>query len=139
VASKTGTNPAPAVRERILCGRDYSYSLRTHCATLNLPRSEWTHYFVQGLLPEIREYVILQQPENLQAAELKSKVAKLKKSVLFGSKKNWSFDAKEVSTEILQELSKVVTPKDKTFRSGRSVGQQGSYFDTSDVRQIIRE
>ena len=34
MVSNTGTNPAPAVRERILCGRDYSYSLRTHCARL---------------------------------------------------------------------------------------------------------
>ena len=32
---------------------NYSYSLRTHCARLNLLRSEWTHYFVQGLKPEI--------------------------------------------------------------------------------------
>ncbi|CAH3020706.1 unnamed protein product, partial [Porites evermanni] len=40
---------------------DYSCSLRTHCARINLPRSEWTHYFVQGLLPEICKYVILQK------------------------------------------------------------------------------
>ena len=48
---------------------DYSYSLRTQCARLSLPRSEWTHYFVQDLKPEIREYVILQQPDNLESAE----------------------------------------------------------------------
>ena len=48
---------------------DYSYSLRTHRARINLPRTEWTHYFVQGLLPEIREYVVLQQPESLEVAE----------------------------------------------------------------------
>ena len=58
---------------------DYSYSLPMHCACLNLPRSEWTHYFVQGLRPEIREYVILQQPDNLESAE---NYAKLKESVL---------------------------------------------------------
>ena len=28
---------------------DYSYSLRTHCARLNLPRAEWTHYFAKRL------------------------------------------------------------------------------------------
>ena len=39
---------------------EYSYSDRMHCARLNLPTSEGTHYFVQGLKPEIREYVILQ-------------------------------------------------------------------------------
>ena len=38
---------------------EYSYSVRMHCARLNFPTSEWTHYFVQGLKPEIREYVIL--------------------------------------------------------------------------------
>ena len=54
MASKTGTNPAPAVRERILCDRDYSYSLRTHSARLNWPRSEWIYCFVQGVLPEIQ-------------------------------------------------------------------------------------
>ena len=37
--------------------------IRKHCARLNLPTSEWTHYFFQGLKQEIREYVILQQPE----------------------------------------------------------------------------
>ena len=61
---------------------EYSYSVRTHCARLNLPTSEWTHYFVQGLKPEIREYVILQQPENYETAE---NYAELKESVLASS------------------------------------------------------
>ena len=100
-----------------------------HCARLNLPRSEWIYYFVQGLLAEIQENVILQQPQNPE-----SKVANWKESILFGSKKLIFCHAKEVLAEILQELSKVVTPKDKAFGS---VGQQGSYVDKSDVRQII--
>ena len=61
---------------------DYAYSLRTHCARLNLPRSEWTHHFVQGLKPPIRKYVVLQQPESLEAAE---NFAKLKESALSSS------------------------------------------------------
>ncbi|XP_022810118.1 uncharacterized protein LOC111347127 [Stylophora pistillata] len=68
---------------------DYAYSLRTHCARINLPNSEWTHYFVQGLIPEIREYVVLQQPENLESAE---NFAKLKESVLQGSSKRADFN-----------------------------------------------
>ena len=44
---------------------DYSHNVRTHCARLSLPRSEWTHYFIQGLRPEIRDYVIPQQPDHL--------------------------------------------------------------------------
>ena len=31
---------------------DYSYSLRTHCVRINLTRTEWTHYFVQGFSPK---------------------------------------------------------------------------------------
>ena len=34
---------------------EYSYSVRMHCERLYLPTSEWTHYFVQGLKPEIRD------------------------------------------------------------------------------------
>ena len=70
---------------------DYSYSLRTHCVRINLPRTEWTHYFVQGLLPEIREYVVLQQPESLEVAE---NYAKLKESVLATSAKKEEFSPK---------------------------------------------
>ena len=44
--------------------------MRTLCLRLGLPRSEWTHdYFIQGLRPEIRDYVILQQADHLDEAE----------------------------------------------------------------------
>ena len=112
---------------------DYSYSLRTHCAKSNLPRSEWTHYFVQGLLPEIREYVVLQQPENLEAAE---NFAKLKESVLTSSVKRMEFDPKEVSAQILDELSKAVNGKDKAVSA---VDRRDSHVNKSDIKQIIRE
>ena len=49
---------------------EYSYSVRMHCASLNLPTSEWTHYFVQGLKPEIPEYVILQQPQIMRLQKI---------------------------------------------------------------------
>ena len=74
---------------------EYSYSVRMHCARLNLPTSEWTHYFVQGLKPEIREYVILQQPENYEVAE---NYAKLKEPVLACSDKPQAFDPKQMSS-----------------------------------------
>ena len=48
---------------------DYSQNVRTLCVRLSLPRSEWTYYFIQGLRPEIRDYVILQQPDHLDEAE----------------------------------------------------------------------
>ena len=48
---------------------DYSHLVRTLCLRLGLPRSDWTHYFIQGLRPEIRDYVILQQADHLDEAE----------------------------------------------------------------------
>ena len=112
---------------------DYSYSLRSQCARLNLPRGEWTHYFVQGLLPEIREYVVLQQPDNLEAAE---NFAKLKESVLASSGKRAAFDPKEVSAQILEELSKAVKPKECAVSA---IGQGGPYVNKAEMKQIIRE
>ena len=38
---------------------DYSHNVRNLCALLSLPRFEWTYYFIQGLRPEIRDYVTL--------------------------------------------------------------------------------
>ena len=111
---------------------DYSYNLRTYCARINLPRSEWTHYFVQGLLPEIREYVILQQPENLESAE---NFAKLKESVFAGSSKRTDFNPKEVSAQILEELTKAINPKDKSI----SAVSQDPYVSKSEMKQIIRD
>ena len=105
--------------------------LRTHCARLNLPRTEWTHCFVQGLKPEIREYVILQQPENLEVAE---NFAKLKESVLNNSEKAPVFDAKQMSAQIIEELSKIVSPKEEIISA---VGHHGSDINKSDIKEMI--
>ena len=79
---------------------DYSYSLRTHCARLNFPNR-----------PGIREYVGLQKPDTLEAAE---NFAKLKESVLSTCDKTPTIDVKQVSAKIVEEISKSVVPKKKT-------------------------
>lgn len=112
---------------------DYAYSLRTHCARLNLHKSKWPHYFVQGLKPDIREYVVLQQPESVEAAE---NFAKLKESVLASFEKPPVFNPKQMSSQIIEELSKVMSRKDKTIGA---VGQQGSDANKAAVRQVFRE
>jgi len=73
---------------------------------------------VQGLKPQIREYVVLEQPESLEAAK---NFAKLKESVLSSSEQTPVFDAKKMSSQIVEELSKVMGPKDQTINA---VGQQ---------------
>ena len=91
---------------------EHSYSVRTYCARLNLPTSEWTHYFVQGLKPEICEYVILQRPENYETAE---NYAKLKESVLGSSDKPQAFDPKQMSSQIVAGLGRVIAPGNETI------------------------
>ena len=109
---------------------DYSYSLPMHCACLNLPRTKWTHYFVQGLRPEIREYVILQQPDNLESAE---NYAKLKESVLSTTDKTPTFDAEQMTNRIIQELNKSAVSKESPINA---VSQPNIH--KSDIKQMIR-
>ena len=109
---------------------EYSYSVRMHCARLNLQTSEWTHYFVQGLKPQIREYVILQQPENYEVAE---NYAKLKESVLASSDKPQAFDPKQMSSQIVAELSRVISPGNETI--GAMGSQQTNFHDAHFKRQ----
>ena len=112
---------------------DYSCSVRTYCAGLNWPKSEWTYHFVQGLNSEIREYVIPQQPDTFEAAE---NFALLKELVLASSVKPQVLDVKEMSAQVNEELREVVNPKDKTIGS---LNQQASYFSKLNMQQIIRE
>ena len=112
---------------------DYSCSVRTYFTKLNLPKSEWTYHFVQGLNSEIREYVILQQPGTFEAAE---NFALLKEFVLVSSVKPQVLDVKEMSAQVNEELKEIVTPKHKTIGS---LNQQSSGFSKLDMQQIIRE
>ncbi|KAL9976989.1 hypothetical protein ACROYT_G014344 [Oculina patagonica] len=107
---------------------DYSYSIRSYCVQLNLPRSEWMHYFVLGLKPEIREHVILQQPKTLEEAE---NFSKLKECVLSGRQKIQTCEVKEIADRIVKELSKT---------TGHNETQIGT-FDTdikADIKDLIR-
>ena len=54
--------------------------------------------------------MVLQQPDSLEAAE---NFAKRKESVLVSSDKKPAFDIKQGSAQIVEELSKTVTPKKK--------------------------
>ena len=57
---------------------EYAADIRRTCQRIDLPRSECVNYFVQGLKPEIKNYVVLQRPGTLEEAE---NHAKLKESV----------------------------------------------------------
>ncbi|KAL9952661.1 hypothetical protein ACROYT_G039945 [Oculina patagonica] len=106
---------------------DYSYSIRSYCVQLNLPRSEWMHYFVLGLKPEIREHVILQQPKTLEEAE---NFSKLKECVLSGRQKIQTCEVKEIADRIVKELSKT-TDHNETQIGALDV-------DKADIKDFIR-
>ena len=90
---------------------------------------------MQGLLPEIRECVVLQLPESLEVAET---YAKLKESVLATSGKKEEFSPKEVSAQILEELSKAIGSKDKS-PAVSAINQREPFVSKSEMKQIVRD
>ena len=91
---------------------DYSHNVRNLCAQLSLPRSEWTYYFIQGLRPEIRDYVILQQANNLNEAE---NFAQLKEFVLASSDETPTSSTQQLLAQVIEKLSATARGEDKTI------------------------
>ena len=106
----------------------------THCARLSLQRSEWTHYFIQGLRPEIRDYVVLQQPDHLDEAE---NFTQLKEFVLASSDKTPTSSAQQLLAPVIEELSKTTRSEDKTLGAFNS--QQNDFHKDEEMRRVIRE
>ena len=77
----------------------YRTDIRNQCRRLDLPRSEWLHHFVKGLRPDIKDYVVLQQPTTIEQAE---NLAKLKESV--SPNLSGALNTKEITDEILKQL-----------------------------------
>ena len=57
---------------------EFAAGIRRLGQRINLPRSECINYFIQGLKPELKSFVILQRPTSFEEAEMH---AKLKESV----------------------------------------------------------
>ena len=113
---------------------DYSQNVRTLCARLSLPRSEWIHYFIQGLRPEIRDYVILQQPNHLDEAE---NFAQLKEFVLASSDETPTSNAQQLLAQVIEKLSATTRSEDKTLGSLNS--QQKDFDESEEMRRVIRD
>lgn len=52
----------------------YSANIRRRCQRLAIPIGEQLHYFILGLHPALRNYVILQQPKSLEEAENEARI-----------------------------------------------------------------
>jgi len=106
--------------------------LRTLCARLGLPRSE-THYFIQGLRPEIRDYVILRQADHLDEAK---NFAQLKEFVLASCDETPTSNAQQLLAQVIEKLSGTTRSEDKT--SGFN-SQQNDFDESGGMRRVIRE
>ena len=113
---------------------DYSQNVRTLCARLSSPRSEWTHYFIQGLRPEIHDYVILQQPDHLDEAE---NFAQLKEFVLASSDETPTSNAQKLLAQVSKKLSATTRREDKTL--GCLNSQQKDFDESEEMQQVVRE
>ena len=113
---------------------DYSHNMRTHCARLSLPRSEWIHYFIRGLRPEIRDYVILQQPNHLDEAE---NFAQPKEFVFASSDETPTSNAQQLLAQVIEKVSETTRSEDKTLGSLNS--QQKDFYESEEMRRVIRE
>ena len=122
---------------------EYACDIRKLCSRVNLPRAEWLHKFVFGLKTEIREHLILQQPDDLETAEelallkeavLDEKLSPASKGGATLSKHEFSsVDAKEVAAQVIDSLSKIVVPKENKTISVFDL--QSGNVDKSDVQQ----
>ena len=52
----------------------YAADIRRTSRKINLPNSETVNYFIQGLKPALKAYVLLQQPDTIEAAENHAKL-----------------------------------------------------------------
>ena len=78
----------------------YITDIRKQCSRLQLPPFECLHHFVQGLRPDIKEYVALQQPTTLENAE---NLAKLKE-ILSLENTSKPIDTTKLTQDIVQQL-----------------------------------
>ena len=126
---------------------DYAVDIRKRCQRLLIPPVEQLHVFVQGLKEELRNYVVLQQPQNLEEAE---NFAKIKNSV--GEATTQSLTVKDVVAlqrdliEQLQNQNLLSKPRVAAFdysHEQTSQREQRPQADSKpqnhDLRRIIQE
>ena len=107
---------------------DYSHHVRTLCARLRLPRSEWTYYFIHGLRPEIRDYVTLQQADHLDEAEI---FAQLKEFVWASCDETPTSDTQQLVAQVIEKLSATTRSEDKTLGAFNS--QQNDFGERGEM------
>lgn len=114
---------------------DFAADIRKQAQRLAIPEQEQLHYFVQGLKPELRSHVILQQPENFEQAEQQAKI----KSSVGESQGNNEVLAAIQRLISLQEKQIAPAPLAAYSEQNRGENRREPRSDNSDIRRIIQE
>ena len=100
---------------------------------MSLPRSEWTYNLIQGLRPEIRDYVILQQADNLYEAE---NFVQLKEFVLASCDETPTSNTQQLLAQVIEKLSATTRSEDETLGFN---SQQNDFDESGEMRRFIKE
>ena len=107
---------------------DYAAFIRQRCLRLGIPKAEEMQYYIQGLEPKIREFVILQQPKTMEEAE---NAAKIRNSVKEPQVSALTMsDVLALQRNFVQELQ-----RDGLLSQPTSSGNSNAYRQTSQVPQ----
>ena len=86
---------------------EFAAQIRQLSNRINLPRAECINYFIQGLRPELKNFVLLRQPTSFEQAE---SLAKLKQSVPDKRPE----DRTDEVLKALAALKQPIEPRDKS-------------------------
>ena len=106
--------------------------MRTPCSRLGLPRSEWIHDFIQGLQPGIRDYVVLQQADQLDEAK---NLEQLKELVLACCDETPTSNAQQLFSKVIEKLSATTRSEDKTLDTSNS--QQNDFDESEKCDELL--
>ena len=116
---------------------EYSADIRRRCQRLGIPISEQLHYFIQGLRPDLRDYVILQQPKSLEdaenAARIKDSLGKSPSSNLTAS------DVLAMQQNFIRELEQKQLLAKPTVAAYEQERQPTRNSNDDSIRHVIRE
>ena len=117
---------------------DYAADVRRMCRRVDVPTTESISFFIQGLNPETKRYVISQRPETLEEAEDQ---AKLKESVAEpkpGDRTDEILRA-VAKLQIAQAPNVAVCEFDSAAPNVRENTRDNRRLDRSEITQIIRQ
>lgn len=117
---------------------EYSSDIRRRCQRLEIPLDEQLHYFIQGLRPHLKNYVILQQPKSLEEAE---NAARIKDSI---NEQNDSLTASDVlalQRTFIEQLAagNVINKPSVAAYEPKNDSTSNTQNSERSVRRMIRE